>query len=401
MPCTAAADGRRRVHALSAALTAAGAAADRTAERAELVALLAAVPGRAALDGVLLQLDPAREPEVVVWRAIQDALALRSADPATVRRLVDAAVEPDVAPTVRALRLEALGGVAHPAAGLRLLHGRAGETWVEAACRARALAARPSRARLEALVGLLGHEAGAVRRSAWEGLVRVTGLDLPADAAAWAAGLAARDAAGAGEEAGAEGAGGEGRYARAVPPHVPHYYGIPIPRPRSAAVFCLDVSQSMYGRGIEQARAHLTNTLHDLPTTHRFAIVAFHTRIETYVDDLVVAHPVHKARAVAWLDGLETTAYTNMIDALEWAYGLAGRGPRARTPAQVLDAVFLLSDGAPNRGRVQDATRLAEVVRALARDDVPLHTIGAGEEVFPLLRALAAAGGGRFVDAFE
>ena len=41
------------------------------------------------------------------------------------------------------------------------------------------------------------------------------------------------------------------------------------------------------------------------------------------------------------------------------------------------------------------------MVRAYAAGDLPLNTIGAGEEVFPLLQAMATAGGGQFVDAFE
>ena len=132
---------------------------------------------------------------------------------------------------------------------------------------------------------------------AWEGLSRATGWNLPAEHEVWKEAFLHPPQ----EEA-------EGRYAKQRPVHVPRYYGIPIPRPGSAVVFCLDVSQSMYGRGIDLARAHLHRTIHDLPATHRFAIAAFHTGVRVFADRLVESHPVQKARALAWLDALDTTA---------------------------------------------------------------------------------------------
>ncbi|MEZ6026182.1 MAG: VWA domain-containing protein [Planctomycetota bacterium] len=363
---------------------------DRPDERRELVELLTRVDDPLALDALLAHLDPEEEPDERVWAAAVDGIATRADDAALARALVTSVADDDAPPLARALRLELLGSLHHPAATLRLLLPRAGETWPEAATRARALAKQPTSQRLEGLVALLGHEALGVRRVAWEGLSRATGWNLPAEHEVWKEAFLHPPQ----EEA-------EGRYAKQRPVHVPRYYGIPIPRPGSAVVFCLDVSQSMYGRGIDLARAHLHRTIHDLPATHRFAIAAFHTGVRVFADRLVESHPVQKARALAWLDALDTTAYTNMIEALDWAYGLAGRGPAARDPAETLDAVFLLSDGAPNRGRITDEKRLVEVVRAYAAGDLPLNTIGAGEEVFPLLQAMATAGGGQFVDAFE
>lgn len=380
----------RVARALSRALSVAR-DTDRPDERLELVDLLTRVDDALALEALLAHLDPEEEPDERIWAAAVDGIARRADDAALARALVTSVADEDAPPLARALRLELLGALHHPAATLRLLLPRAGETWPEAATRARALARQPTPERLEGLVTLLGHEALGVRRVAWEGLSRATGWNLAAEREVW------EEAFRTPPEDDAE----AGRYAKARPVHVPHYYGIPIPRPGSAVVFCLDVSQSMYGRGIDLARAHLHRTIHDLPASHRFAIAAFHTGVRVFADRLVESHPVQKARALAWLDALDTTAYTNMIEALDWAYGLAGRGPLARDPAETLDAVFLLSDGAPNRGRITDGKRLVEAVRAYAGGDLPLNTIGAGEEVFPLLQGMAAAGGGTFVDAFE
>jgi hypothetical protein len=97
---------------------------------------------------------------------------------------------------------------------------------------------------------------------------------------------------------------------------------------------------------------------------------------------------------------LETLSYTNLYDAVETAFGYAGLGDRPAERSMRLDAVFLLSDGAPNRGRYRREARGVEAIAALSRRRIPVHCVAAGEEVFPLLKAIAAITGGRFVDAF-
>ncbi|MFV1958720.1 MAG: VWA domain-containing protein, partial [Planctomycetota bacterium] len=195
-------------------------------------------------------------------------------------------------------------------------------------------------------------------------------------------------------------AGGD-RYTLPTPLHVPRYYGVPIDRPSSHVVFCLDVSQSMYGRGIEQARDELERTLLEFPSTYRFDVIAFNERLHPFAGELVPAHPVMKQRVLAWLDRLETISYTNLYDAVEMAFGYAGLGPRPADRPTRLDAIFLLSDGAPNRGRYLREARVVRGIAELSRRRIPVHCVAAGEEVFPLLEANAAATGGRFVDAFE
>ena len=98
---------------------------------------------------------------------------------------------------------------------------------------------------------------------------------------------------------------------------------------------------------------------------------------------------------------IEPTSYTNLFDAVALAFGHAGRGLRAVKTPEKIDAIFLLSDGAPNRGRFRVAKRVVSHISELSKKEIPVHTIGAGEEVFPLLRAIAEATGGTFVDAFE
>jgi len=184
---------------------------------------------------------------------------------------------------------------------------------------------------------------------------------------------------------------------------VPRHYGIPLPRPVEGAhvVFCLDLSQSMYGHALDRARRELVATVKDLTTRHAFEVVAFNEHVTAWAGRLVRAHPVVKARLVAWVEEAEPLSYTNLYDAVETAFGYAGKGRRAAAEPVRVDAVFLLSDGAPNRGRYREPARIVPAVAELAEGRIPVHTIGAGDEAFPLLKAIAEATGGTFVNAFE
>jgi len=369
-------------------------------ERARALELLVRIPAAEARALWLAQLDPAVETHATPLLAAAAATRQLPGDRDVLRILLDALRDKRATPARRALLLEALGPMEGPAVDLLLARPRADEHWVEACARALALGGRASPRSIPPLLALLDHAELGPRIHAWESLVRLTHQTMAPDAKAWAAWWAAADhaklpARPSPPEAGA-------RYAAARPVHVPHYYGIPIPRPGSRVVFCLDASQSMYGHGIEQARRELQKTLMDMPSTHSFEIVVFNEHVMPWRGRLVPAHPVMKYLAIQRLAEIEPTSYTNLYDAVETAFRYAGRGSREPEEAPVkLDAIFLLSDGAPNRGLYRNDERIVKHIARMSGGDIPVHTIGAGEEVFPLLQAIAAATGGDFVDAFE
>lgn len=371
-------------------------------EGARAVALLARTPGDDARAHWLDALDG--DAPVAIFLAALEAAPARAADGRAQRVLLDRVRADRDDPATRALALEALGRMGGGAARL-LLSRPVGEDepWLLAAARARGWGHIGGRASIEPLLALLAHDDPAVRVHAWEGLVAVSGQALPAEAGPWRAWW---EAGGAFLEAPAprsdpeDDPGARYRDEAPEPAHVPHYYGIPISRPRSHVVFCLDVSQSMYGRGIDQARRELTRTIKDLPTSYAFEIVAFNENVTPRRGCLEPAHPVVKHRALAWLAERETISYTNLYDAVEAAFGYGGLGREAAEQATWLDAVFLLSDGAPNRGRYRRDDKVVEAIAALSQRRIPVHAIAAGEEVFPLLQRIAEATGGRFVDAF-
>jgi hypothetical protein len=115
----------------------------------------------------------------------------------------------------------------------------------------------------------------------------------------------------------------------------------------------------------------------------------------------VRAHHVQKERAIDWFLGLEPTSHTNLYDAVELAFGYAGRGRRAVEAPERLDAVYLLSDGEPNRGRHLQPDPIVKAITELSQGDIPVHTVGAGEIALDLLKRIATTTHGTFVDAFE
>lgn len=340
-----------------------------------------------------------RQPEPVLRAAI-DGLQPGTIADALLTLLLEAASDKARPGTQRALALEALGQAGATAADLRLREAREGADWVEESGRALGLARRGGPRALGALVELMGHEDACPRVHAWEGLRRLTGEPLPPAQEPWAAWWRAqREKAGTAGPA-APGEDPDGRYAHPEGAHQPRFYGIPIPRKPhgTRVVFCCDTSHSMQGPPLDRARRELLATLKDLSSEDRFGLVAFHEQPLAWSPRLVRAHPVQKVRAVDWFLALEPMASTNVHDSLERAFGMGGRGRQAVAGEPPLDALFLLTDGEPNVGRFTRASDLLREVRAWAQPATPLHAVGASQDAHVLLRALAEATGGTFVD---
>lgn len=371
-------------------------------ERVPAARALLALRGPEALDLWLRLLHDPEQDERVLEALTQGAVE-RAGDALLARLLVERSGDPRASEAARGLALEALGGVGGPGAWLRLSLARTGAGWVEESCRALGLMRLGGLNAVPPLLDLLGHDDVAPRTHAWEALTRLTGQRLPPLREPWAAWWRAR--ATAPQVASGPGAppAPEDRYAPPPDLNVPRFYGVPLAK-RGAGhhvAFCLDVSQSMYGPPLDRSRRELEATLKQLATADRFEVVAFNENALPWAHRLVRAHPVAKARAIQWFATLEPTSYTNLYDALEIAFGLCGRGRRAVAAPERLDAIYLLSDGEPNRGRYLQPGPIVKALAELSRPDVPIHTVGAGEAAFSLLRQIAAATGGTFTDAYQ
>ena len=151
--------------------------------------------------------------------------------------------------------------------------------------------------------------------------------------------------------------------------------------------FVLDISGSMRGRKMEQARAAGKQLLASLSRTDRFRIIDFASSVGEFRATFVAATRENVRAAEEYLDDLEPGGSTNISDALEAALGDAhGEGGR-------LSMVLFVTDGEPTVGVRDPAAIAARATRI--RDGARVFTFGLGADVnVALLEQLALSGQG-------
>jgi Ca-activated chloride channel family protein len=148
----------------------------------------------------------------------------------------------------------------------------------------------------------------------------------------------------------------------------------------------LDVSGSMRGRKMEQAKAAGHQLLASLDSRDRFRLVRFSTDVESFRDGFVAATRENIRDAGRWLDDLEAEGSTNISGALEEALD-------APVGAGRLPIVLFMTDGAPTVG-LRDPGAIADLARR-ERGERRLFTFGVGADVnTALVEQLALEGRG-------
>ena len=155
--------------------------------------------------------------------------------------------------------------------------------------------------------------------------------------------------------------------------------------PRDVTVV-LDVSGSMSGEKIEQARQALHHLLNSLSADDRFRLVSFSSAVRAQSNDWSPARGAALERARAWVDDLVADGGTNIGAALDEAFRL--ESPRGRLPV-----VLFLTDGLPSVGE-ESPERLADVAERRA-GRARVFAFGVGHDVNThLLDRLGDAGRG-------
>jgi Ca-activated chloride channel family protein len=108
-------------------------------------------------------------------------------------------------------------------------------------------------------------------------------------------------------------------------------------------VAVLDVSGSMSGVKIDQAKAALRQLLGTLRESDRFRLVAFSSDVRRFATDWTVATGDARSRATEWVDALSADGGTNIAGALSEAFS-------ARPADGHLGLVVFLTDGLPTVG---------------------------------------------------
>ncbi|MHC4818854.1 MAG: VWA domain-containing protein, partial [Planctomycetota bacterium] len=135
-------------------------------------------------------------------------------------------------------------------------------------------------------------------------------------------------------------------------------------------VYVLDVSGSMRGPKLEQAKAALRFGIRGLREKDRFNIVAFSTEARSFRRGLVDVDPEVKDAAVAWVDSLEAGGGTALDEALQVTLRRMRTGER-------LPIVALLTDGLPTVG-LRDPLRIVKRVQEINRAQARIYVFGVG-----------------------
>lgn len=151
-------------------------------------------------------------------------------------------------------------------------------------------------------------------------------------------------------------------------------------------VFVMDVSGSMAGEKIKQARNALKYCINSLNDGDRFNIVPFSSFAEPWKKELVGAAAERK-NALAFADSLLAQGGTDIAGALDAATSFA------RTPSRPYYVMFM-TDGKPTLGETTDPKAILKKAEK-AKGDVRLFTWGVGYDVdTQLLDAMAETCGG-------
>ena len=150
--------------------------------------------------------------------------------------------------------------------------------------------------------------------------------------------------------------------------------------------FVLDVSGSMSGGKLEQAKAAGRQLLGSLSGNDRFRLIAFSNDVEDFRDGWTTATASSRSAGLRWLNGLRASGGTNIGGALE-------RALEADESSGRLALVLFLTDGAPTVGE-RRAERLAARAAEL-RGERRVFTFGLGADVNAgLLEQVALDGAG-------
>ena len=155
--------------------------------------------------------------------------------------------------------------------------------------------------------------------------------------------------------------------------------------PRDVTVV-LDVSGSMSGEKMEQARTALHALMNSLSPADRFRMIAFSDQVRTYSNEWLPATAAAKTRAAEWIDRLNADGGTNIAGALNEAF--ATSSPESRLPF-----VIFITDGLPSVGEQNPERIAARVEERRGRARVFAFGVGYDVNTYLLDRLSAAARG--------
>jgi Ca-activated chloride channel family protein len=128
-------------------------------------------------------------------------------------------------------------------------------------------------------------------------------------------------------------------------------------RPAKTVVFTLDVSGSMSGEKIKQARDSLKFVLSRLNDGDKFNVVLFGTDVRSFSEKLQTVDAASRSEALAFVDSVRARGSTNIEDALNVSFAQLAQDDSANPKR-----LFFFSDGEPTTGETNEM-KLAQLAR--------------------------------------
>jgi len=142
-------------------------------------------------------------------------------------------------------------------------------------------------------------------------------------------------------------------------------------------VFVLDVSGSMRGRKIEQAKKALVFCVNALNPKDRFEVITFSNGVSKHFGKLVDANKGNIADASGFIKSIAANGGTNINQALLDGLAMFNENERPKF-------IIFLTDGQPTQG-VRDVRKIIENVSSANKGGVRLFVFGVGYNVNTLL----------------
>ncbi|HET9441095.1 MAG TPA: VIT domain-containing protein [Longimicrobiales bacterium] len=148
----------------------------------------------------------------------------------------------------------------------------------------------------------------------------------------------------------------------------------------------VDVSGSMSGEKMMQARNALHALLESLSANDRFRLIAFSDQVRAYRSEWTHATPAATSAARRWIDRLQAEGGTNIAGALNEAF-------EAESPDSRVPFVIFITDGLPSIGEQNPERIAARVERDRGRARIFAFGVGYDVNTYLLDRLSAAARG--------
>ena len=151
---------------------------------------------------------------------------------------------------------------------------------------------------------------------------------------------------------------------------------------------------------LEKAKKKIIPVINGFTEDNYFTIITFENKVKMWKKEMVQATSANKKKAVTFIKMLSAGGGTNISDALEKSFELAGAGATDSTVALNVETVFLLTDGVPSAGKYTNPndilTHLSEWNKL---NRVIVHSVGLGDnQDKDFLRKMAEQNNGVYID---